>query len=426
MSLSLGIDIGTSGIRTAVVDEADAVISVARADHLPQDANRINAELWWKAVQTCIRRQIAGLEETGRSGRDISRIAIDGTSGTMVLTDADLRPVTRALMYNSKGFETEAERIAQHAPQTHITQGSGSALARAMRLVSEDRDDASCYLLHQADYVAAKLMGRGGLSDHNNALKTGFDPETERWPGWVDQVIDPDLLPKVHAVGTPLATLAPQAASGLGLSPTTTVCAGTTDSIAAFLACAPIKPGAAVTSLGSTLAIKVLGHKRIDAPEIGLYSHRLGDVWLAGGASNTGGAVLADFFTPDEIEQLSAEIDPNTSTGLDYYPLAQPGERFPINDPNLQPRLTPRPDSDALFLQGMLEGIARVEAQCYREIAARGGDYPKVLYSAGGGAKNPTFQAIRRNALGLKLSSAHQQEAAVGAARLTKMAHLSL
>ncbi len=39
-------------------------------------------------------------------------------------------------------------------------------------------------------------------------------------------------------------------------------------------------------------------------------------------------------------------------TGLDFYPLASPGERFPVNDPGLAPRLEPRPEDDALFLQG--------------------------------------------------------------------------
>ena len=63
----------------------------------------------------------------------------------------------------------------------------------------------------------------------------------------------------------------------------------------------------------------------------------------AGGASNTGGAVLKEFFTGEQLKDLSAQIDPDQPSGLDYYPLIKPGERFPVNDPNLEPRLTPRP-----------------------------------------------------------------------------------
>jgi len=159
VTLSLGIDIGTSGIRTAVIDDAGAVVSMARADHLPQDADQINADLWWSAVRTCLMRQIAELRVAGHCAADITGIAVDGTSGTMVLTDANLTPVTRALMYNSKGFEVEAACVAKHAPPSHITQGPASALARAMRLVSEDTDNRAAHLLHQADFIAAKLMG---------------------------------------------------------------------------------------------------------------------------------------------------------------------------------------------------------------------------------------------------------------------------
>lgn len=421
MSLSLGIDIGTSGVRTAVLDENGTVLSQAQADHLPQDLRRIDAFMWWRAVQICVANQVSALEALGRSGEEIARIATDGTSGTIVLTDENLDPVSRALMYNSAGFESEASAIAHHAPLDHITRGTGSALARVMRLVSEDHEKKARFVLHQADYIAAKLVNRGGRSDYNNALKTGFDPEAEQWPGWIEHVIDRNLLPDVYPPGTLLGTISCEVASSLGISKDAIVHAGTTDSIAAFLACAPLKAGVAVTSLGSTLAVKLLCHNRVDDPAIGLYSHRLGEVWLAGGASNTGGAVLASFFSRDELDQLSARIDPHTPSGLDFYPLTQPGERFPINDPDKQPRLEPRPQSNVLFLQGMLEGIALIEEQCYREIAARGGAYPDVLFTAGGGASNPVFQKIRSRTLGLELKNAKYTDAAIGAAQLTRL-----
>jgi len=136
------------------------------------------------------------------------------------------------------------------------------------------------------------------------------------------------------------------------------VCAGTTDSIAAFIAAGAKEVGEAVTSLGSTLAIKLLSDHRADDVQFGVYSHRLGDRWLAGGASNTGGAVLKKFFTDDELGRLTKYIDPESPTSLDYYPLPSVGERFPLNDPTLEPRLEPRPDDDVKFLQGPFQTVA--------------------------------------------------------------------
>lgn len=417
--LALGIDIGTSGVRTAVIDSEGRLCGMARAPHMDQNPERIDANGWWTAVENCLRAQTADLKERGIDPGDIAAAAVDGTSGTIVLIDADLRPVTRALMYNSAGFEDEARRIAGHAPESHITRGSNSALARLLRLQDEDAEGEAAWLCHQADFVLAKLMGVTGHSDHNNALKTGYDPVTEAWPDWFAAAgIRTELLPDVLAVGTPVSRIDPRIATELGLSDQLVLHAGTTDSIAAFLATGASGPGTAVTSLGTTLALKILSDQRIDDPAIGLYSHRIGDMWLAGGASNTGGGVLMNFFTREQLTALSQQIDAESESGLDYYPLSGPGERFPVNDPELEPRLVPRPDDDALFLHGLLEGIARIEARGYRALEKRGAPRPTRLLTAGGGAKNETWRRIRSRVLGIDIEDAPQDEAAVGVARL--------
>ncbi|MEP5154457.1 FGGY-family carbohydrate kinase [Planktotalea sp.] len=416
MMLRLGIDIGTSGVRTAVLD-GDEVVSTATTEHPKQLGQAIDANLWWDAVEECLKSQMNALRDTGGDPRLIAGVAVDGTSGSMVLTDSDLNPVSPALMYNSKGFTEEAVEIARHADDAHITKGSNSALARAMRLVKE-ATEKPCHLLHQADFIAAKLMGQGGHSDFNNALKTGFDPETNAWPEWIAHIIEPSLLPRVHAPGRAIAHVSTSVAETYGLSPDMMVHAGTTDSIAAFLASAPIRESVAVSSLGSTLAIKMLSSTRIDDPSIGLYSHRLGEFWLVGGASNTGGAVLKSFFSTSELVELSTQIDPSKPCDLSYYPLLQPGERFPINDPDLAPLLTPRPVEDAAFLYGLLDGIAGIEAQCYEAINARGGGMPSRIFTAGGGSQNEVWTAIRARHIGVPIETAEYTDAAIGAAKL--------
>ncbi len=419
MTLALGVDVGTSGIRTAVIDRTGTPVAMARVIHAAQDPRKINAERWWQSVVDCLEIQMEGLRDEGCDPRDIIGISVDGTSGTMVLTDVNLKPVTRALMYNSKGFESEAAIVDRFAPAHHITRGSSSSLARALRLWHEVDTSQAAHLLHQADYILAKLTGEGGESDVNNALKTGVDPVTCQWPDWIAETgIAMRLFPKARDVGTAIAPLRSSLATRLGLAPSVIVHAGTTDSIAAFLSCTNPEPGIAVTSLGTTLAVKTVSNCRVENHDLGLYSHRLGTVWLAGGASNTGGGVLRSFFTTDEITALSAQIDPASPTGLDYYPLPGPGERFPINDPDLHPRLVPRPPDNVTFLQGILEGIAAIESRSYAAIRDSGGDWPTAIYTAGGGAENPAWTAIRSRLLGIPLHPARHTEAAIGAARL--------
>jgi sugar (pentulose or hexulose) kinase len=105
---------------------------------------------------------------------------------------------------------------------------------------------------------------------------------------------------------------------------------------------------------------------------------------------------------------------------LNYYPLPAPGERFPVNDPAMVPRLTPRPDDDVLYLQGLLESLARIEAQGYRLLEQLGASALREVFTAGGGAGNTAWTTIRAHQLGVPVCVATHTEAAYGAARLAK------
>jgi sugar (pentulose or hexulose) kinase len=194
--------------------------------------------------------------------------------------------------------------------------------------------------------------------------------------------------------------------------------AGTTDGCASFLATGASEAGDGVTALGSTLVVKLLCDHPIFAPEFGIYSHRIGSTWLAGGASNTGGKVIEQFFSRDRLETLSAGLDPEIPTGLSYYPLLKPGERFPINDPKLPPRLKPRPKDDTTFFQAILEGVAEVEALAYRKLAELGAPPLRSVRTVGGGAANSAWTKIRERKLAAPFKRAQSQEACAGVARL--------
>jgi D-ribulokinase len=165
--------------------------------------------------------------------------------------------------------------------------------------------------------------------------------------------------------------------------------------------------------------IKLLSETRIENADYGIYSHKFGDLWLVGGASNTGGAVLKQFFDEQTLINLSEKIIIETPTNLDYYPLLKPGERFPINDPDLEPKLTPRPQDDVKFLQGLLESIAKIETLGYKLLQELGSTKLTKIYTAGGGAKNQVWGKIRETYLQVPILTSTQTEAAYGSALLS-------
>lgn len=402
MVFFLGLDFGTSGARACVLDEAGEIVLESRVGY----ADPASPKGWRDALFSLFASLPAGIRAK------LTSLAIDGTSGTLLATDAKFEPLGPALLYNDARATAEARKIGN--PQF----GPTSGLAKRLWLDKHHPEAVFCF--HQADWLAALLTGRGGITDYHNALKSGFDVEKLVWPDWVSQLPGSRWQQKVVAPGETIGLLAPEGARHLGLNPACLVRAGTTDSIAAFLAAGLNKPGEAVTSLGSTMVLKLLSDTRVEDAASGVYSHRFGSLWLAGGASNSGGAVLKRFFSDEALERLSARIDPSHASGLDYYPLPCPGERFPFNDPGLAPRMTPRPDSDAEFLHGLLEGMARIEALGYEKLMKLGASPLKRVMTAGGGARNQVWRQIRQNVLNVPVEAASHAEAAYGSALLAR------
>jgi sugar (pentulose or hexulose) kinase len=91
-----------------------------------------------------------------------------------------------------------------------------------------------------------------------------------------------------------------------------------------------------------------------------------------------------------------------------------------VNDPQLKPRLEPRPDSSVEFLHGLLESMARIEAQGYRLLEQLGVTPIQQIYTVGGGAQNQIWTKIRDRHLKTPIASAIQTEAAYGSALLAK------
>jgi sugar (pentulose or hexulose) kinase len=222
-------------------------------------------------------------------------------------------------------------------------------------------------------------------------------------------------LPEVVASGTRLGALGTGARALLDLEPQCLVVAGTTDANAAVLAADP-QPGDGITVLGTTLVLKQFSPKPISGP--GISCHRLGGRWLVGGASNAGGGMLRQFFSDQDLAELSRQINPGQPSGLKLRPLPRPGERFPVDDPGLEPVLGPRPVSDARFLQGLLEGLAAIERAGWQRLLELGAPPIERVISLGGGARNPQWRRIRELCLGMPVWNRPNLSAATGVARL--------
>lgn len=413
MTFFLGIDFGTSGARAIVIDREENILTEIDYKSAKKDANNL-ALTWQKTLFSLIEKIPKQLV------KKIYALAINGTSSTVLLCDKQGNPVEEPIWYDDdRGLEV-LEKIKKIAPPNHVVLSATSSLAKLFWWYEKPVYDRANYFLHQADWLAFLLHGKLGISDYHNALKLGYDLRNLCYPTWLDNLPIRDVLPQVFAPGTAVGEIKKEISDRFGLPKSCIVYTGTTDSIAAFLASGAKTPGEAVTSLGSTLVLKLLSLTPVENAKYGIYSHKLGDLWLTGGASNTGGAVLAKFFTTEELIRYSDRIDINTKSSLDYYPLLKPGDRFPINDPNLVPKLDPRPEDPQEFLHGLLASIAKIEAQGYQLLQQLGSTNLIKVYTAGGGAKNNVWRKIRQQYLKVDVVESVNTSAAFGTALLAK------
>lgn len=411
MNYYLGIDFGTSGARAIAIDQEKTIVSQVNYPFNNSASDNL-AAVWQGALYSLLEQIPSNIR------KQLKAIAINGTSSTVLLCDRTGNPLDQPILYNDNRGVAVLEEIKNIAPANHVVISATSSLAKLLWWQKQTLFSQAAYFLHQADWLSFLLHGKLGISDYHNALKLGYDVENLCYPEWLKNLSCRDLLPQVVTPGEAIAEIQPQSSDCFKLPSNCLVCAGTTDSIAAFLASGADQPGEAVTSVGSTLVLKLLSATKVENSNYGIYSHRLGNLWLTGGASNTGGAVLKHFFTDEELVTLSPQIDPNQANPLEYYPLLKKGDRFPINDPDLLPQLEPRPDDPVEFLHGLLESMARIEALGYQRLQELGASKLTRVYRAGGGAKNTVWNLISQRQLKVPVISAKYTEAAYGSALL--------
>lgn len=429
----IGLDLGTQSARAlAVADDGTPLAAAARPLTSRRDGVRHEQDpaQWWSALADAV------AEVTGRlpDPTAVCGVALCATSGTVLLTGPDGTPRTPGLMYD----DTRAGGLAQEA------QDAGAELwerlayrmqpAWALPKLLWWRDEGllvdGARLVHQADLVTARLVGRPVPADSSHALKTGYDLLGECWP---DDVlgrlrVDPAVLPPVVRAGSVLGEVGAAAAEETGLPAGTPVVAGMTDSCAAQLGAGALSPGEWNTVLGTTLALKGVSATLLHDPTGALYSHRApyGDYWLPGGASGTGAGVLTAVLPGADLPALTEAASRIADVPL-CYPLAVEGERFPFVAEQARAFLV-GPDGDGPLERGRVDdatlfaaichGTAHLERLCFDLLASTGADVGGPVSLTGGGARNPWWNQLRCDVLGVPVRVPADAEGALGMAVL--------
>ena len=396
-SLVLGIDLGTTGLRIAIINTKKEILYTSASQYAT------GLEIWEDWIY-CFKKVIKEVPKDLKE--KLVSCSIAGTSGTLLACKNSGEPIGKALPYFLSCSEYSNEIDNLFFKECAGSSISGS-VGRALRLLALYGNEI--ILRHQADWVSGWLLNNWEYGEEGNNIRMGWELSNNSWPKTFESLNWLKCLPKIISSGQIMGNICNKKANELNLPVNLKVIAGTTDSNAGVLATYPSQNDG-ITILGSTIVIKKFVDRPI--PGKGISNHKLLGNWLCGGASNAGAAILLDFFNLEYIEELSKQINPNKSTGIDLLPLSKKGERFPIDNPDLLPKLEPRPVSDSLYLHAILEGLAKIEARSWEKLNELGADLPRQIITIGGGAKNITWKKIREKEIGIPIKICNRPTAA--------------
>lgn len=265
MRYILGIDIGTTAIKGAVIGE-DGKIYGSKTSEYPlttHPSGEVEAEL--KLYIDAFKNSIKGaVQKSGANIKDIKCIGFSSTAETCVFLDQKNQPLCKVIAWMDTRATKEAEYLSSKFQKEEIIQKVGFDGIYAIHPVSKilavknktpEIFEKTRMFAQIKDYFIYRLTG-AYYTDHSTASDHGFFDITNRcyWKEMLDLVgIKKEYLPDLTEPGTELGTITAEAAEEFGLDPETKINVGAFDQGCGAIGAGNIKAGIASESTGSAL-----------------------------------------------------------------------------------------------------------------------------------------------------------------------------
>jgi len=385
-----GLDFGTSGTRISIINHHRKLVY---SNSVPYSYSFKNPNSWINSCENLLVNLPIEVKI------NLKKLAISGTSGTLTASNLQGEPMGEAIPYDQACNEHKILLESLTFGEDHL-RTPYSSLAKALQLI--DKYGTNILLRHQSDWITGWFLKDWTNGEEGNNLKLGWDLKKESWPKSYLNTSWQKCLPQIVKSGKIIGQVTFDLAERFNLNKKLILISGTTDSNASVIA-AGLGKEDGLTVLGTTIVVK----KIIDKPikKQGVTNHRVNGHWICGGASNAGCGILSQLFSDSEIKELSRQINPSKNTSFNLLPLNSKGERFPVNNANLEPILYPRPVSDSLYLHALFEGLAKIELKAWEKLGELTGSLPKIIITIGGGSKNPQWRKIREKIINIPIVS---------------------
>ena len=385
-----GLDFGTRCARISIINAKKKLIY---SNSVRYDYNLKNPSSWIDSCEKLLIRLPIDIK------RNIFNLAISGNSGTLTAFNLRGDPLGEAITFSQLCNGNEKLIESTTIGSDHL-QSLYSRLAKELKLI--DKYGGNILLRHQSDWITGWFLKDWSFGKEGNNLKLDWDLIRESLPINYLNNSWQKCLPLIIDSGKIMGQIDSQLAERFNLNKKIQIISGITSSNAAFLS-AGLEAKEGLTILGTTITVKKINKNPIIGE--GITNHRVSGEWICGGVSNAGYGILSKFFSDLEIKEISRQINTSKKTSLNLLPLNSRGERFPVNNPFLEPILSPRPVSDSLYLHALFEGLARIELRGWEKLYELTGSLPKRIVTTGIGSKNPQWRAIREKIINIPIVS---------------------
>jgi xylulokinase len=435
----LGLDVGTSGVKAVLENEAGALVASASRpltlSHPQPLWSEQDPDHWVEAT-------VGAVDDLARSHpRETAAVGGIGLSGQMhgaTLLGGDGRPLRPAILWNDGRSQAECAELERRCPELHAIAGNLAMPGfTAPKLVWVAKHEPEIFaqvaqvLLPKA-YVRYRLSGEM-VEDMSDAAGTlWLDVGARRWSETLLAATGLDLshMPRLVEGNEPAAVLSAELARRWGMSGEVVIAGGAGDNAASAIGLGAITPGDAFLSLGTSGVLFKVTDRFAPAPESAVHAfcHALGGLWhqmgvmLSAAASLSWLARILEAPEAALLAPLGAAVErPSPVQFLPYLD----GERTPHNDAHVSGAFVGLRSAASRndLVQAVLEGVAFAARDM---LAALGrSDQPIAeLDLVGGGSRSALWAQIMADVLGVTVHRVEEGEvgAAIGASRLGRLA----
>jgi xylulokinase len=443
----IGIDVGTSGCKTILVDDNGKIIASSIAEYplyQPYPGwSEQNPEDWWTGVKKTLNDILRYVRDAQLKG-----ISFSGQMHGMVALDADNRVVRPAILWNDQRTQTQCDEITAAAgglqglvsyTNNMMLTGYTGGKILWMKENEPENYDRTVVVINPKDYIRYRLTNVIA-TEVSDASGTGlFNVKERRWAYELIKKVGLklSLFPKCAESTDQLGVVSGETAAETGLPQGIPVYAGGGDAVISTTGAGLIQPGKIGITLGTSgvVALGLPDYADNIGGKLQLFCNNAPGTWMAFGCTLAAAGSYQWFKNalgvyeqsiekdggPDAYEQLNrlaGEVAPG-SDGLLYMPYLT-GERCPLFDPYARGGFIGITASmkKGHFARAVLEGVCFSMKHVYDLIMECTTVDPSSIVVSGGGAKSELWQQILADVFQLPVCTVSSSEAggAFGAA----------